>query len=59
MEIAIDILMQTILWIVILPLMLFLGTPVILLTSVFKKDTYLNNVKKSYQKLFKYWKDRI
>ncbi len=59
MEIIIDVLMQAIIWIVILPLVLIFATPVILLINIFRKGAYLNNLKSDYKKIFKYWKDRI
>lgn len=59
MEIIIDVVMQFIFWIVILPILMIFATPVILLTSIFKKGSYTENIKSSYRKLFKYWKDRV
>lgn len=63
MDIIIDILVQFIFWfifwIIVLPILMIFGTPVILLTSIFKKGSYMENIKSAYQKLFKYWKNRI
>lgn len=59
MEIIIEALIQFIFWIVILPILMVFGTPVILLTCIFKKGSYAENVKMDYKKLFEYWKDRV
>lgn len=59
MEIIIDVVMQFIFWIIILPILMIFATPVILLTGIFKKGSYTENTKTSYKKLFKYWKDRV
>lgn len=51
-----NVIIEFIIWVVMLPVSLVLATPIILVTSIFKKDGYIKNVKRGYIKIIKWWK---
>jgi len=54
-----DILIEFIFQFLLLPVFAVIATPWILIRNIFRKGTYLENVKKSYLKVFHYWKKSV
>ena len=55
LDFVFEILLEILFWVIFLPLIMILSTPIILIKSIFGKKSYLNNLKADYSKVYHWW----